>query len=78
MSVAPDDPLSLPRSRRPASLGGLGLDPAWEIDESELGSNLQVRIDRPDHGFIEPMKAMTLLDYRNALASTRQFWKRIM
>lgn len=41
VSVAPDDPRHLPRHRRPASLGGTGLDPVWYIENGDLGADLQ-------------------------------------
>ena len=53
--MAPDDPASLPRHRRPRDLGGTGRTPVWEIDEELLGPRLAYRPDptKPEvHGFI--------------------------
>ena len=75
LSVAPDDPMHLQRHRRPASLGGIGRDPVWYIEESDLGTELCFRQDRPTHGFIEPVQAMTLQEFQDALARTRSFWE---
>jgi hypothetical protein len=74
MSVAPDDPLHLLRHRRPASLGGVGQDAVWYIETDDLPVDLQFRQDTPTHGLIEPARSMTLKEYENALASTRQDW----
>src|SRR5262245_59862105 len=70
LSMAPDDPLYLPRQRRPASLGGLGRDPVWYIEKNDLGPDLQFRQDKPTHGLIEPRRSMTLQEFQNALAQT--------
>ncbi len=75
MSVAPDNPWHLLRHRRPQSLGGSGLDPVWSLETAELGPNLQFRQDSPTHGVIEPLRAMTLQEYQEALSATRTRWK---
>ena len=75
MSVAPDNSRHLLRHRRPQSLGGSGLDPVWCLESDELGSDLQFRQDNPTHGVIEPLRAMTLSEYQNALSATRPAWK---
>ena len=75
MSVAPNDPLHLPRYRRPASLGGIGRDPVWYIKADDLGLDLAVRGDRPGHALIEPKRAMTLGEFQAALAALRAHWK---
>jgi hypothetical protein len=74
LSVAPDDPMSLEKHRRPASLGGTGRDPVWYIDTAEVGGDLQFRQDRPGHGLLEPQRAMTLQEFQDALARTRPRW----
>src|SRR5436190_894128 len=56
MSVAPTDPLALPKHRRPASLGGVGIDPVWAIEVDDLGPDIQFRQARSTHGVIEPSK----------------------
>lgn len=74
MSVAPDDPADLPPRRRPASLGGTGKHPVWEIDATDLGPDLRFRQDTPTHGLIEPARPMTLAEYVAALIATRSRW----
>jgi hypothetical protein len=75
MSVAPDDPLHLPRHRRPAGLGGTGRDPVWYIETEDLGPDLAFRQDGPAHGLIEPKRLLTLQGFQDALAGTRCYWK---
>jgi hypothetical protein len=79
-SVALYSPENLPEHRRPRSLaGGTGSDPVWEIEDSELGERLACRIDpeMPDtHGFLEPVRPMPLAEYQEALAETRDLWRR--
>jgi hypothetical protein len=75
MSVAPGNPIYLPKHRRPASLGGLGQDPVWYIDSGDLEADLCFRQDRPGHGLIEPKWPMTLQEYQDALTRTRSRWK---
>jgi hypothetical protein len=74
MSAA-TDPLHLPRVRRPASLSGLGLDPVWYIEDSDLHTMLQVRRDSQTHLLIEPGVEMTLSEFEDRLAATRTDWK---
>lgn len=77
MSVSPSDPMDLPRHRRPPEFGGTGRDPAFVMDDSDLGSELR---DRPDpegppvHGFIEPANTMSFEAYQAAIWGTRQNW----
>lgn len=75
MSVAPDDPLHLPRHRRPSGLGGTGQDAVWSLDAVDLGPDLRFRRDSPTHGVIEPARHMTLQEFEDALALTRPRWK---
>lgn len=75
MSVVPQDPAYLPRHRRPASLGGIGIDPVWKIGSDDLGPNLQFRQDSATHGFVEPKRPMTLQEYQDALAKTQGKWQ---
>lgn len=77
MSAVPDDPMSLARHRRPAALSGTGKDPVWVIDETELGSDLAYRRDKPTHGLVEPAGEMTLAEYQQALLLTRPRWRRV-
>jgi hypothetical protein len=75
MSVAIDNPKRLARHRRPASLGGLGLDPVWLLELDDLGPPLQFRQDGLTHGLIEPKAAMTFQEYLKALAALRTSWQ---
>ena len=77
MSVAPDDPTNLTERRRPMSLGGLGKDPAWSIDDAQLGPDLGFYPDAndPRHGVIGPARPMTRAEYEAALAATRAAWR---
>jgi hypothetical protein len=75
MSVAPDDPLNLPRFLRPPEFGGTGKDPVWEIDDADLPPALTFRRDRPTHGLVEPTDESALADYQAALATTRDKWR---
>jgi hypothetical protein len=78
MSVVRDDPRSLPDFRRPAEWGGSGKDPVWGISAGRLGAKLRYRDDplpdQPLHGVIEPSGTMTLDEYADALADTRDSW----
>jgi hypothetical protein len=78
MSVAPKDPANLPKNRRPASLGGTGKDPVWEIDDTDLGEDLQCSQDTSTHGVVEVKVEMTLDEYEQALAATRGKWRRVI
>jgi len=78
MSVSPDSLSNLPEHRRPMSAGGSGKDPIWEIESDELPAPLSYRPDDedPTHGFIEPAWPMGLDDFEEALAETRDFWRK--
>ncbi|WP_449267433.1 Tse2 family ADP-ribosyltransferase toxin [Gemmata massiliana] len=76
MSEAPNDPANLPPLRKPASLGGKGKDPVWEIDTTDLGPDLQFRQDGAKHVLIEPAHPMTLAEFEQALVATRSKWVR--
>lgn len=80
MSVAPDDPMSLPEWRRPPELGGTANHPVFQIPQSSLGPDLQYRADPANptaHGFVEPSRAMTFDQYQGALWATRKRWSRV-
>jgi hypothetical protein len=79
ISVSPDDPMNLPFFRRPPVFQGTGHDPVWAIDETDLGPDLIYRPDLTNvgHGFLEPARPMTLSEYQQALAQTRDLWKRV-
>jgi hypothetical protein len=78
LSVGPDDPLNLPAHRRPPPFGGTGRDPVWVLDAGDLGPDLRYRPDllRSGHGFVEPVRPMTLGEYQQALARTRRLWRK--
>ena len=79
MSVAPRDPMHLPRHRRPPEIGGTGKDPIWSIRVSDLSQSL---VFRPDpfspavHGFVEPAVRMIFEEFQSALADSRMLWQR--
>lgn len=79
LSISPHDPMNLPRHRRPPDLQGVGKDPVWCIEDTELGPDLVYRRDpaQQGHGFIEPARPMTLADYQDALAQTQARWIRL-
>src|SRR5436309_1890023 len=79
LSVSPDDPMNLPYFRRPPKLQGTGKDPVWVIDATGLGTDLCYRPDpiRSGHGFIEPVRLMTLDEFQKAIAQTRASWRKI-
>ena len=51
-------------------------DPVWEIDPNRLGPNWRYVPDSPTHGTIQPVRPMTIEEYRRALANTRVLWRR--
>jgi hypothetical protein len=75
LSVAPDDPMFLPRHRRAAILGATGVDPVWALDVSDLPAELALVRDSATHALIEALNAMTLAEYEAALAQTRVKWR---
>lgn len=78
MSASPGSPFNLPDIRRPPKYGGMGRDPVWSIDTSELGPNLRYRLDPGNpsvHGFIEPANSMSLEEYQQSLWATRDTWR---
>ena len=66
--------MNLPPLRRPRSLGGTGNDPVWWIESDGLGPELAFRQDNKVHGLIEPARTMTLAEFGQALADTRERW----
>jgi hypothetical protein len=79
LSVSPDDPLNLPYFRRPPEWQGAGRDPVWVILDTALAPDLCYRPDpsQSGHGFIEPIRPMSLADYQRALEQTRRLWSRV-
>lgn len=76
MSVVPDDPLNLPKHRRPRSLGGEGRDPVFAIDVVILPNALSVRMDTSTHALVEPRIRCHYSKYEKALYSTRKAWRK--
>ncbi len=74
MSVAPDDPMSLPIFRRPPSLAGTGKKPVWSISDAALTPSLSFRQDSASHGLVEPASAMPWQNYLHALSETGPTW----
>ena len=79
LSVSPDDPMHLPRHRRPPELHGVGRDPVWSIDADALGPDLRFRLDPSNagHGFIEPVRPTPLGTYQYALSRTQSLWCKV-
>jgi hypothetical protein len=80
MSVSPESYEYLPVHRRPPTLGGTGLDPVWEIDDTEIGDGLAYREDEDEplpHGVVEPAWRMEFAQYEELLAATRDVWREV-
>lgn len=85
MSVAPEW-RSLPHWRIPRRLlprchKATGRDElvCWrwgegEFQDDSISSLLVLRVDAPGHGLVEPVRVVSLADYRSALADTRSDW----
>ena len=74
MSVSPDDPMNLPKHRRPPQLDGTGKDPVYRMNTADLPPGLRYRPDpaKPrEHGFIEPAHEMPDPSYQGLLESTK-------
>lgn len=77
MSVAPDDPMGLPRFHRPKSLSGTGHRPVWKIRTDSVVGDLSTRNDpqKPTkHALIEPSMAMQLDKFESAICKTGPDW----
>ena len=74
MSVSPDDPLRLPRHRRPPILGGTGKKPVWETNLAIVPDELVYRQTSDDHGLLEPERVIRLDEFRAQLESTADRW----
>ena len=75
MSVVMDDPRSLPRARRPRSLGGVGRHPVFCLDCEKLPPTLLVRPSGRPHALVEPSAVCKLSEYEQALHSTQPDWR---
>lgn len=75
MSVTPDDPMLMPQSRRPRSLGGTGRKPVWSMATSSLPQySLRCRADRVDHALVEVAAVMTLGEFEATVCRTAHDW----
>jgi hypothetical protein len=54
---------SLPAFRRPATFGGMGKDPLWQIDDRKITGELEAVQDSPTHVSILPRATMLLEKY---------------
>jgi hypothetical protein len=68
---------SLPAFRRPATFGGTGRDPLWQIEDSQITGDLEAVQDSATHVSIMPRTTMLLERYEGALAKTQDLWKRV-
>ncbi len=68
---------SLPAFRKPAAFGGLGKDPLWQIEDSQIGGDLEAVQDSATHVSIMPRVSMLLERYEAALANTQNDWKKV-
>lgn len=76
MSVAPDDPLWLPKARRPIALGGTGRHPVYSLPVTALHPDLVARVDRPpEHASVEPLAACSFEEFQAGIWSTRGRWE---
>lgn len=85
MSVAPGW-RNLPAHRIPKRLKPLMPDAAGKDEDAcfcmgdgpfvsgAVATDLELRVDRPEHGMVEPAAAMPASDYQRALAVTRDQW----
>jgi hypothetical protein len=67
----------LPAFRRPATFGGTGRDPLWQIEDSKINRDLEAVQDSPTHISIMPRNTMLLEKYETALAKTQDDWRRV-
>ncbi|MBN3898964.1 MAG: hypothetical protein HWQ41_27945 [Nostoc sp. NOS(2021)] len=68
---------SLPIFRRPATFGGTGKDPLWQIDDSKITGDIKAVQDSPTHVSILPRATMLLEKYEAALANTQNDWDKV-
>ena len=77
MSVAIGTAAKLPDHRRPVVFGGSGTDPAFAMEEADLGPRLMLRVDSDGpsgHGFVEPVRRMIFDEYQDAIWATVAKW----
>jgi hypothetical protein len=68
---------SLPAFRRPIAFGGMGRDPLWQIDDSQISGDLEAVQDSATHVSIMPRVTMLLEKYETALANTQNDWQKV-
>jgi hypothetical protein len=67
LSTSPD-----PKSRKPRRH-----EAVFEIETDDLGPDLEPNSDRPGHCLLQPTQPITLGQYQQALANTRDLRKRV-
>jgi hypothetical protein len=75
MSFTPENPMLLPRHKKPLSMGGTGRDPVFQLDTAKLSFLLAARLDNPRHGTVEPANKCLLTTYEQAIISTQENWE---
>jgi hypothetical protein len=68
---------SLPTFRRPIAFGGMGRDPLWQIEDSQISGDLEAVQDSATHVSIMPRVTMLLEKYETALANTQNDWQKV-
>jgi hypothetical protein len=68
---------ALPDFRRPTAFGGLGRDPLWQIDDTQITGDLEAVQDSETHVSIMPRVTMLLERYEAALSATQNNWERV-
>jgi len=68
---------SLPAFRRPVAFGGMGRDPLWQIEDSQISGDLEAVQDSATHVSIVPRVTMLLEKYEIALANTQNDWQKV-
>lgn len=61
-----------PNSRQPRRNQAI-----FEIETDDLGPELKPNYDKPDHCLLEPAQSMSLSEYQQALADTRDLWQQV-
>jgi hypothetical protein len=67
LSTSPD-----PKARKPRRS-----EAVFEIETDDLGPDLTPKHDGPNHCLLQPSTPLSLSDYQQALANTRDLWKRV-
>lgn len=69
---------SLPAFRKPAAFGGMGKDPLWQIEDSQIDGDLEAVQDSATHVSIMPRVSMLLERYEAALTNTQNNWQKVI